>query len=441
MPTGAGVAYSERCPEILSGQRQLRRDIHLVRQKDSVKNSALPARNQLLYSKSNKRKVCMFDVVIMGSGMVGTMLGAILARQGAQVLIVDSGRHPRFAIGESTLRETTMMMKIMAERFDVPELVHPSSYVGVWDNIGKGSGMKRHLSYAYHREGERANPDEVYQVVIPETFDGPEIHYFRQEVDQYLAQVAVKYGATLLEDTHVTDIDISEEKGVTLTTAKGDRFEAKFIVDSTGFRSVLSEKYGLRENPCRFETKSRSIFTHMKNVKRYEDCGPVEDHDIPYRWSQGTLHHCFDGGWLWVIPFDNGPAPKNPLVSVGLQFDIRKHPNQNIPPEEEFRALISRFPSIAEQFEDAVTVRNWVSTGDRMQWSSKRTIGPRFCLTAHAAGSVGPLTSRGLILATRTLYPLAEILLKCIEDGDFSESRFQLIEDLHQVTLDNTDPD
>ncbi|MBW8833194.1 MAG: tryptophan 7-halogenase [Burkholderiales bacterium] len=131
----------------------------------------------------------MFDVVILGSGMVGTMLGAILARQGAQVLIVDSGRHPRFAIGESTLRETTMMMKIMAERFDVPELVHPSSYVGVRDNIGKNSGMKRHLSYAYHREGQHANPDEVYQVVIPETFDGPEIHYFRQEVDEYLAQL------------------------------------------------------------------------------------------------------------------------------------------------------------------------------------------------------------------------------------------------------------
>jgi len=249
----------------------------------------------------------------------------------------------------------------------------------------------------------------------------------------------VKYGATLLEDTRVTDIDISEEKGVKLTTVKGECFEAKFIVDATGVRSVLSDKYDLREKPCRFETRSRSIFTHMMNVKRYEDCGAVEHHDIPYRWSQGTLHHCFDGGWLWVIPFDNGPVPKSPLVSVGLQLDTRKYPNRNIAPEDEFRAMISCFPSIAEQFENAVAVRDWVSTGDRMQWSSRRTIGPRFCLTAHAAGSLGPLTSRGLILSTRSLYPLAEILLDCIKEGDFSESRFQLIEDLHQNTLDNTD--
>lgn len=381
----------------------------------------------------------MYDVAIMGSGMVGTILGAILARQGAKVLIIDSGRHPRFAIGESTLRETTMMLKIMAERFDVPELVYPSSYVGVRDHIGTDSGMKRHLSYVYHREGQRAHPDEMYQVVIPETFDGPEIHYFRQEIDAYLAKVAVRYGATLLEETRVTDIDISEEKGVTLTASTGERFEAKFVVDATGFRSVLSDKYDLRENPSRFKTQSRSIFTHMTNVKRYEDCGRVEEHNIPYRWSQGTLHHCFDGGWLWVIPFDNGPAPKNPLVSVGLQFDIRKYPNRNIPPEEEFRDMIARFPSIAEQFEHAVAARPWVTTGDRMQWSSKRTIGPRFCLTAHAAGSLGPLTSRGLILSTRALYPLAEILLDCIKDDDFSESRFQIIDDLHQVTLDNTD--
>ncbi len=380
----------------------------------------------------------MFDVTIMGSGMVGTILGAILARQGAKVLIIDSGHHPRFAIGEATLRETTMMMKIMAERFDVPELVHPSSYLGVREHIGTRSGMKLHVSYAYHRPGEQGRADEVFQTVIPETFDGPEVHYFRQEVDTYLAGVAKRYGAVLREDTRVSDIDI-RDNGVTLTSADGERLFSKFIVDATGFRSVLADKYDLRDKPCRFQTQSRSIFTHMAGVKRYEDCGSIAQHDVPYRWSQGTMHHCFDGGWLWVIPFSNGPEPRNDLVSVGLQLDIRKHPNRNIPPEQEFRDIISRYPSIAEQFEGAQAARDWVSTGDRMQWSSKRTIGKRFCLTAHAAGSLGPLLSRGLILSTRTLYPMAEILLDCIRDDDFSESRFELLEQLYQVSLDNTD--
>ncbi|MCA9947769.1 MAG: NAD(P)-binding protein, partial [Anaerolineales bacterium] len=42
-----------------------------------------------------------FDVAIIGSGMSGSALGAILARQGQRVVIFEAKAHPRFAIGES----------------------------------------------------------------------------------------------------------------------------------------------------------------------------------------------------------------------------------------------------------------------------------------------------------------------------------------------------
>jgi len=380
----------------------------------------------------------MFDVVIMGSGMVGTILGSILSRHGVRVLIVDSSKHPRFAIGEATLRETTMMLKLMAAQFDVPEIAHPSSYLSVKENIGDGSGMKRSIGYVYHREGEAQRADEVFQTVIPETFDGPEIHYFRAEVDEYLAEVAVKYGATLLDETKVTDLDFGEES-VQVKTNGGDTYEAKYIVDATGFRSVLADKYDLRDQPSRFRSNSRSLFTHMTGVKGYEDCGPLENHQVPHRWSQGTLHQCFDGGWIWVIPLNNGPDSSHDLVSIGLQLDNRKYPNTGMDPEEEFRSIIAKFPSINEQFENAENVRPWISTGDRLQYSSKKAIGHRYCLTAHAYGQTGPLMSRGLILSTRTMYPLAQILIKAVEENDFSEERFSIIQEIYEGSLEQTD--
>lgn len=380
----------------------------------------------------------MFDVAILGSGMAGTILGAILARNGAKVFIVDASRHPRFAVGEASIRETTMMVKILAERFQVPELLHLISFAAVHDNIASTCGMKRNIGYAYHREGEPHRPSESYQVAVPETFEGPEVHYFRQDVDQHLVRVAQQYGCELREGVRIEDVHL-DEHCVRVDLAGGERVMARYVVDATGYRSILSAKLGLREEPTRFRSNTRSIFTHMKGVARFEECAATGRPEVPQRWSQGTLHHCFDGGWIWVIPFNNGPSRDNQLVSVGLQLDNRRHPYQGTPPEQEWAATIARFPSIADQFRTATLARDWVSTGARLQYSSKQTVGDRYCLMSHAAGFLDPLFSRGLVLTMRTIFPMAERLLAAIEDGDFSAQRFALVDEVQQKTLDSID--
>jgi len=61
-----------------------------------------------------------FDVVILGAGIAGSMLGCVLARNGVAVLILDAFSHPRFAIGESTIPLSTLFVEILSRRFDVP---------------------------------------------------------------------------------------------------------------------------------------------------------------------------------------------------------------------------------------------------------------------------------------------------------------------------------
>jgi FADH2 O2-dependent halogenase len=134
----------------------------------------------------------MYDVIILRSGIAGAILGSILARHDVRVLILDSSKHPRFAVGEATIRETTRMLTILAERFDVPELAHISGYANLCRHVTRSCGLKRNFGFVYHREHQHQNPREVYQVVIPDAFDGPEAHYFRQDVDQYVTNVAVR---------------------------------------------------------------------------------------------------------------------------------------------------------------------------------------------------------------------------------------------------------
>jgi FADH2 O2-dependent halogenase len=49
-----------------------------------------------------------FDVTLLGAGIAGTVLAAILARHGLKVVVLEEGDHPKFAIGESTIPEFTL---------------------------------------------------------------------------------------------------------------------------------------------------------------------------------------------------------------------------------------------------------------------------------------------------------------------------------------------
>ncbi len=327
----------------------------------------------------------MYDVIIIGSGMFGSSLAAVLARNEAKVLLIDAGKHPRFAVGESTVRDTSKLLKILSQRFNVPELGNISSFVEINEKVSSHCGLKRNFGFVYHRSQQKQEPQEVYQIVIPDHFEGPEIHFFRQDIDHYLCQVAQKYGATVLEETRIENINITSNE-VTVETNSKEQFKASYIVDATGYRSVLAEKFNLREETCRFKTHSRSIFTHMKGVKPYEECSSGKLPKVPRKWSQGTLHHCFDGGWIWVIPFNNTPDAQNPLISVGLQLDSRKHPFTDINPETEWNSILSKYPSIAEQFEQATPVKPWISTGSRLQYSSSQTIGETLLFSRSCCG-------------------------------------------------------
>src|SRR5215208_5819699 len=47
-----------------------------------------------------------YDVVVIGGGPGGATAGALLAKAGRKVLVVERGNFPRFHIGESLMPET-----------------------------------------------------------------------------------------------------------------------------------------------------------------------------------------------------------------------------------------------------------------------------------------------------------------------------------------------
>lgn len=367
-----------------------------------------------------------YDVAIIGSGFSGSSLAAILAHHGQRVIVFEAKSHPKFAIGESMILETSEVLRASAELFDVPELAYFSSE-NYFALAGTSHGVKRHFSYLHHTPGQPQHKEHSLQAVIPRQPHGHEMHLFRQDTDAFLTATAVAYGATVLQETPVAEIDVQAD-GVEIVTAKGERYRANYVVDAGGFRSILAERFGLRD--MNLQTHSRTIFTHMVNVPCYNDVGlSTQEYGIPYRLSEGTLHHIFRGGWLWVIPFNNHPFSTNPLCSVGLLLDPRIHPERpDLSAEEEFYAFIDQFPSIRAQFTSAHSVRAWTRTG-RIQYSSKQVVGERFCLLGHAAGFIDPLFSKGLYVTSMSTALCAHLLLQAKETGDYSAAAFRPLEE------------
>lgn len=376
------------------------------------------------------------DVAILGSGLAGTAMAAVLARGGARVLVLDAGTHPRMAIGESTIPYTSMLMRLVSERYDVPEIKHLTTFENVQAHISPTSGIKRNFGFLYHREGQTQRYEECHEFPIPK-ITHTENHFFRQDVDSWMLAVAVKHGARVTQHARVEEVLVDDD-GVTIRGSAGQEWRARYVVDASGHRSPIAAAQGLRQQPTRLRHQSRSLFTHMIGVKPYEETVPDGAHGNPTKWSEGTLHHLFEGGWMWVIPFNNHVRSTNPLVSVGLNLDPRVHPEFDGPPEEEFAAFLERFPDIARQFEGATAMREWVRT-PRLQYSSSQTTGYRWCLTSHAAGFVDALFSRGLSNSFEIINALGWRLLDALKDDDFSVERFEPVQHLEQSLIDFND--
>ena len=378
-----------------------------------------------------------YDVAIIGTGFAGSTLGAILARQGLRVVLFEAKSHPRFAIGESLILETSETMRALAELYDVPEIAYYSTE-NFLAHIGTSHGIKRHFGFLQHVEpDQRHDPRHTLQAVIPREPHGHELHLFRQDSDQHLLNTAIAYGATALQNTPIRDVEPGAD-GVLVHTNQGETISAAYVVDAGGFRSPLAQKFDLRHHDL--QTHSRAIFTHMVGVTPFAgDNAARGAYELPFPMCEGTLHHLFEGGWLWVIPFDNHDAATNPLCSVGLMLDPRVHPpREELSPADEFAAFVERYPTIREQFAGATAVRDWTRTG-RIQYGARQVVGDRWALLGHAAGFVDPLYSKGLYASLTAVSLTAHLLLQAQETGDYSAAAFADLERVTRRFLDSFD--
>lgn len=345
------------------------------------------------------------DVLIVGSGFGGSLTALLCQQIGLQPLVVDARSHPRFAIGESTTPLGNLVLETLAREYDLPWL-SPFANYGTWTEHYPhlGVGLKRGFSYFHHRAGERFVPraDHANELLVAasHTAADADTHWVRADFDAYLAQQVRAAGIPLFEHTLLQQLEPYGDgwrvSGSPAPTAPaGQRplqVTAKFVFDATGDGGFLTRQLEIPSTVHQLRTWSRTVFGHFAGVRPWQELyeeagGRTEDHPFPA--DAAALHHVYDGGWMWNLRFDNG------ITSAGFCLDTPG--DSALSPEQEWRQLLDRYPSVAEQYRHAELVAptgGIVRTG-RMQRSVARVAGPNWALLPYAAGFIDPLHSTG----------------------------------------------
>ena len=79
------------------------------------------------------------DVAIIGSGFGGSLTALILKRLGLKPLLIERARHPRFALGESSTPLADLVLKQLAQTYDLPELLPLCNFYRDWETDRKST--------------------------------------------------------------------------------------------------------------------------------------------------------------------------------------------------------------------------------------------------------------------------------------------------------------
>jgi FADH2 O2-dependent halogenase len=335
------------------------------------------------------------DLVIAGSGFGGSVMAMVAHRLGLSVMLLEQGRHPRMAIGESTTPLSNLLLERLATDYDLPRLA-PLAKWGSWQRAYPqiSCGLKRGFTF-FHEE------DRLLVAASPRD-DIADTHWYREEVDHFLVMEAQRLGVRYLDCARIEDLEFTEESATVVGRA-GDqpfRIKARLLIDASGPRGFLYRALGLPECALPGMQATESLYSHFTGVKR-TDCS--ED-TLPYPIDDAAVHHVFDGGWVWVLRFANGVTSAGVAATQAVATELRLSEG-----EPAWQRLVDRLPRLRSQFERAVPCQPFRHT-PVVSFRSGVMVGPRWAMLPSAAGFVDPLLSTGFTLTLKGIERLARIL-------------------------------
>ena len=343
-----------------------------------------------------------YDVVVVGSGYAGSLMAMIAKRQGRSVALLEKGRHPRVVIGESSTPLSNLLLETLADKYDLP-MLKPLTKWGTWQGTYPqiACGLKRGFTFFYHdfHGLERCGEERQLLVAASPNDAIADTHWFRADSDAFLVRQAIALGVDYINGCDIQQME-QDPGGWILTTAERE-FRAKFVIDGTGPRGFLHRALRLEELELPEYPQTAALYSHFSGV---EEVGGAAVGEVPYPPDAAALHHVFDGGWMWVLRFNNGWTSAGFAVTkdVAERFGFAEG-------QAAWERMLDALPAIKAQFAFAKAERPFTYV-PRLAYRSARIAGENWAMLPSAAGFVDPLLSTGFPLTLLGMLRLGDIL-------------------------------
>jgi len=336
-----------------------------------------------LSERSAHSAIAECDVLVIGGGPAGATIGALLARQGHRVTILEKERHPRFHIGESLLPANLALFEKLGVAQDVKA-------------IGIEKWGAEFVSPWHEKKSETFQFGDAWDKTMPFSYQ-----VRRSEFDDILIRNADRLGAEVVEGCRVRDVAFAADgNGATVRAQHDDgrtgEWRTRFVVDASGRDTLLGKKFDLkRRNP---KHNSSALYGHFTGAARH-----------PGRAEGNITIFWFDHGWFWLIPLADG------ATSIGAVVWPHYLKRRDKPVKEFFLDTIAMCPALAERLAHATLASEVEATGN-FSYSCERTHGPNWLLIGDAFAFIDPVFSSGVMLAMQGGFVGAETVNTCLRE-------------------------
>jgi FADH2 O2-dependent halogenase len=350
------------------------------------------------------------EVAIVGSGFAGSLLARVLTTIGYDVVLLERGTHPRFAIGESSTPLANLSLERIGIRYgfaDCYQLAAHGRWLAHFPELRRG--LKRGFTFYRHHpheafENRGLNSERLLVAASPDDSIS-DTHWLRADVDHHFVREAIAAGVDYRDRAELTKADISADY-VHLTGTRNAaplELRANFLIDASGPGGFLARQLSIPSGLANTETRSGLVFSHFDGMRLMSDVVPTMP-EGPYPDDWAAVHHVIDEGWMYSLRFDDGITSAGfVLTPEGIDSLKALH---NGDAELLWRGLLDRYPTLAAVFADATPLMP-IAFRSLIQHRLTRAAGERWALMPHAYAFVDPLFSTGITWSLRAVERLA----------------------------------
>ncbi|EDP99952.1 FAD-dependent oxidoreductase FixC [Shewanella benthica] len=347
-----------------------------------------------------------FDAIIVGAGLAGCVAAYVLAKEGADVLVIERGNFAgskNMTGGRLYAHSLEKIIPGFAKEAPLERKVTKEKITFLTDDTG--------VTLDYHNGRAQTSVQESYTVL-------------RGDFDQWLMGKAEEVGAQFITGIRVDEL-ITKDGKVVGVRADGDELMAKSVILAEGVNPVLAEKLGMVKPKVNADVMA---------------VGVKELIELPKEVIQDRFNLSDNEGAAWLF----AGSPSNGLMGGGFIYTNKTSISLGIVCGlHDIGSSDKTVPQMLEDFKNHSMIKPLIEGGKLLEYSGHvvpeagfnmvpKLVDDGVLITGDAAGfclNIG-YTVRGMDLAIASGEAAAKAVLAARAAGDFSAEGLSLYQTL-----------